>query len=781
MRCLRLLVALCALLAPTTAAAQRTVGQVRIEVRDAAGALVDASGTLESDATQVRRAFDVDSSGVYVVIDIPFGVYRVEITRAGFERSVSAVDVRSALPVTHPVTLTLAGFRTAVSVSAAPSTILDPYRGAAANSIGASLLRDRPSAAPGRSLIDLINTQPGVLLEANGVLHARGSEYQVQYVIDGIPLRDNRSPAFAQSLGIDEFESMTVRTGGYPAEFGGKLGAVIEVSTARDARTGFHGTASLEAGSFATINAYGSGQYSTGTTAAGFGVERMSTDRYLDPPNESNFTNEGEATGVSARFERAWTDATRTRAYAYRRSTDFQAPNEALQQDAGQVQERTADETLGQAAHQQVLSATVLLNARLMARASEATLVANEQSVPIKPFQDRTVRELHANSSVSLHRGRHEFKAGGEMTFGALAERFESTITARELDGFDVFDDDVPDQFRFDDQGSLREHALFVQDLTRLGPLTLAAGVRYDYYRLRTEDHALSPRLSASWFAAPLALVVHASYDRTFETPPIENILLASANLVADLGGEGESLTIEPSRGHFVETGFSKQLFDRVRLDGTFFTRRATNVVDDNLLLNTGVSFPLTFSRAAVTGVEAKLEVAAWGPASGWISYSNATGRGELPFAGGLFLGDEAEDLLHGEGRFRLSQDQRHTARARGRVSLSPRAWLAMGATFNSGLPIEVEGVFDTDLLVRQYGAAVVAEADLENGRVRPSWSLDASVGATLFSDGDRTLRVQADVFNVTDRLNVINFAGLLSGTAVAPRRTVAVRLHAGF
>ena len=779
--CARLLALVCAVLVPETAAAQRTVGQVRIEVRDAAGAPVDASGTLESDATQVRRAFDIDSTGVHVAIDLPFGVYRVEVMRAGFERSVGAVDVRSALPVTHQVTLTLAGFRTAVSVIAAPATILDPYRGAAANSIGADLLRDRPSAAPGRSLIDLINTQPGVLLEANGVLHARGSEYQVQYVIDGIPLRDNRSPAFAQSLGIDEFESMTVRTGGYPAEFGGKLGAVVEVSTARDTRTGFHGTAALEAGSFATVNAYGSAQYSTGRTAAGFGVERMTTDRYLDPPNEANFTNHGEAAGVSARFERAWTDATRTRAYAYRRGIDFQVPNEALQQDAGQIQERTAEETLGQAAHQQVLAPTVLLNARVMARTSEATLVANEESIPIRPFQDRSLRELHANGSVSMHRGRHELKAGGEMTFGALDERFESAITARELDDVEVFDEDVPDRFAFADEGSSREHALFVQNLTRLGPLTLAAGVRYDYYRLRTEDRALSPRLSGSWFAAPLGLVVHASYDRTFETPPIENILLASANVVDDLGGEGESLAIEPSRGHFLETGFSKQLFDRVRLDGTFFSRRATNVVDDDLLLNTGVSFPLTFSRAVVTGIETKLDIAAWGPVSGWVSYSNSIGRGEMPFAGGLFLGDEADELLEGEGRFRLSQDQRHTARARGRVSLSPRAWAALGASYNSGLPIEVEGVFDIDLLVRQYGVAVVDRADLEKGRVRPSWSLDASIGAVLFSDGERTLRLQADVFNLTDRLNVINFAGLLSGTAVAPRRTVAIRLQAGF
>jgi hypothetical protein len=275
--------------------------------------------------------------------------------------------------------------------------------------------------------------------------------------------------------------------------------------------------------------------------------------------------------------------------------------------------------------------------------------------------------------------------------------------------------------------------------------------------------------------------VVHASYDRTFETPPIENLLLASANVVEDLGGEGESVAIEPSRGHFAEIGFSKQLGARVRLDGTAFSRRASNVVDDDLLLNTGVSFPLTFSHAVVEGFEAKLDAAAAGRFSGWVSYSNSTGTGELPFAGGLFLGDEAEELLEGAGRFRLSQDQRHTVRARGRAALSPRAWVAVAAGYNSGLPIETEGVFDTDLLEQQYGEDVVAQADLEKGQVRASWSLDLSAGATLFNDGGRTLRLQADVFNLTDRLNVINFAGLLSGTAIAPRRSFAVRLHAGF
>jgi hypothetical protein len=54
-------------------------------------------------------------------------------------------------------------------------------------------------------------------LEANGVLHPRGSEYGVQYVFDGLPLLDNRSPNFAPSPDIDQVQSMIVRTGSYPA------------------------------------------------------------------------------------------------------------------------------------------------------------------------------------------------------------------------------------------------------------------------------------------------------------------------------------------------------------------------------------------------------------------------------------------------------------------------------------------------------------------------------------------------------------------------------------
>jgi hypothetical protein len=42
-----------------------------------------------------------------------------------------------------------------------------------------------------------------------------------------------------------------------------------------------------------------------------------------------------------------------------------------------------------------------------------------------------------------------------------------------------------------------------------------------------------------------------------------------------------------------------------------------------------------------------------------------------------------------------------------------------------------------------------------------------------------QTVRLQADVQNLTDRLNVLDFAGLLSGTALAAPRSVSLRLQA--
>jgi outer membrane receptor for Fe3+-dicitrate len=83
--------------------------------------------------------------------------------------------------------------------------------------------------------------------------------------------------------------------------------------------------------------------------------------------------------------------------------------------------------------------------------------------------------------------------------------------------------------------------------------------------------------------------------------------------------------------------------------------------------------------------------------------------------------------------------------------------------------------------LLAQYGPNVVAHVNMDRGRVTPSFSMDASVGVELWRHEKRSVTVQADVLNVTNRFNMINFAGLLSGTAIAPPRGAAIRLRTEF
>jgi outer membrane receptor for Fe3+-dicitrate len=93
-------------------------------------------------------------------------------------------------------------------------------------------------------------------------------------------------------------------------------------------------------------------------------------------------------------------------------------------------------------------------------------------------------------------------------------------------------------------------------------------------------------------------------------------------------------------------------------------------------------------------------------------------------------------------------------------------------------LPVELEGEADLDQLRSQYGAAIVDRVDFAAGRVKPSAAVDLSLSMALWSRGDQALRAHLDVFNASNRLNVTNFAGLLSGTAVAAPRSWSARLE---
>jgi outer membrane cobalamin receptor len=754
--------------------AQSNVGELRIKVTDPSGSGVQSSVELVCEANQFRQVYVTDSSGATIARRLAFGIYQIDVLQPGFASFHQSVEIRSAMPEELRISLSLASVSTSVTVKET-ETLVDPHRTGSVDRIGSETLETRPTALPGRSVVDLVNSQPGWLYEGNAVLHPRGSEYHTQFVVDGVPLTDNRSPSFGTEIEADDVQSLSIYTANIPAEYGRKLGGVIEVVTAKDPRLGFHGKAVLSGGSFATGDAYLSGQYARRKDAVSFTVNGARTDRFLNPPVAQNYSNHATTGDFSARYERDFSDRDRLALVLRHGLSRFEVPNEQLQQAAGQRQDRANMETMGILSYQHILTPNLLSDLRLMVRDDSDSLSSNPLSTPILAFQNRGFREEYFKGSVSAHHGRHEWKAGVEADFTAIHESFRDVITYAAQ-----FAPGTPATFRFADNGRDLEQSGFVQDLVRMGKWTASAGLRWDHYQLLVNQNAVSPRLGLARHIPSADLVLHASYDRVFQTPAFENILLSSSPAVMSLNPNVLRLPVKPSRGNYYETGFTKGIAGRAKLDVNYFRRNADNFADDDQLLNSGVSFPIAFRKSAIYGAEGKVEISHLGNLSGFVSYSYMVGSTYLPVTGGLFLGNAAANALSKTaGRFWDTQDQRNTARTRFRYAFTPRLWAAIGAEYGSGLPMAFDGT--REQAIAQYGEQIVDRVNFARSRVRPSFSLDASLGAEIWKRDTVQVRLQADAVNLTDRLNVIDFAGLFSGNAVAPSRSFGIRLETSF
>ena len=767
-------VLLVALLAAGPLSAQSNTGELRLKLTDPSGLGVQTTVELTSDSDQVRQTVATDDAGNAVAKRLPFGIYKIRVAPPGFIPFAESFEIRSALPTPIRVQLTLAAVNASVVVKSA-DTLIDPHRVGDSNRIGSSTIQDRETSIPGRSVVDLVNSQPGWLYEGNAVLHPRGSEYQTQFVVDGVPLTDNRSPSFGPDIEADDVESLTVYTANFPAEYGRKMGGVVEMDTIKDTRRSWHGKVVATAGSFDTADGYASAQYGRGKNTLGFSADGATTSWYENPVVPQDYTNTGTTSDFAAHYEWDPTDRDRIGVIVRREQSAFEVPNEQVQEAVGQRQDRNNKEIMSIFSYQHIFSPNVLGDFHAMFRQDSDGFWSNPLSTPIIAFQQRGFREGYLKSTVAVHRGTQEWKAGVESDFTPLHEAFNDTIT-----DFTQFDPGTPGTFSFFGKGHDYEQAAFVQDNVRLGKWSLNAGLRWDHYQLLVNQNAVSPRFGIARYWKAANTVLHFSYDRIFQTPAFENILLSSSPQVVSLDPDFLRLPVLPSHGNYYEAGFTRGFLGKFKLDGNYYRRYMSNYADDDLLLNTSLSFPIAFRKAEIYGAEGKLDLPNWGRFSGFVSYSYQVGYAYLPATGGLFLGDEdiSSNTL-GTGRFWDSQDQRNTLRTRYRYKISRRAWVGLGAEYGSGLPVEFEGTVQEALA--QYGPAVVARVDLARGRVRPQFSLDASVGADLYSSDRATLRLQGDIENINDRLNVIDFAGLFSGNAIGPPRSGFVRMQVEF
>jgi hypothetical protein len=792
--------------------AQSNSGELRLKVLDPAGLGLKSTVELVSEASQYHYTFTTDEQGNLDAKRLPYGMYQVQIDAPGFARVSEQAEIRSALPLDRAIQLKVAPVSESVNVNAS-ATLIDPYRAGSVNQLGAQAIQERLTALPGRGMQDLVNSQPGWLYEGNAVLHPRGSEYQTQFVVDGIPLADNRSPSFGpEPAEADGVESLTIYTAGIPAEFGRKMGGVVEVNTLKNQDPGFHGQLTLFGGSYDTAGADTQDQYTWKGNTLDVSASGNMTNHYLNPVVPENYTNNGTTGTFSLSYERDLTQKDRLTLMVRHELARYAIPNEYVQQNGayvpnadnttgcppappepsdcvfipgGQLQTGDNFETMGIVSYRHIFSSDAIGTLRGMARNSSTDFHSNDASWPLIATQHNYFNEIYFNGNLSVHHGRQEWKVGIESDNIFLHENTSYVIP----DCAVPTDPRCPINLGILDSGATTfafvgsrpdlEQSAYVQDLIRLGNWTVNAGLRWDHYQLLLNQNAVSPRVAISRYFPSVGVNVHFSYDRIFQTPSNENILLSSSPAAEsiDTTVPALQLPVQPSHGNYYELGATTAFVGKLRLDANMFRRAVNNYADDSQILSTGISFPIAFDHAILYGAEGKLQLLEWKGFSGFASYSWIVGNAWYPVTGGLFLGDDAINPT--TGHFPDSQDQRNTVRGRIRYQVVPRLWVAVGADYNTGLP------FQPDLTPQQYaaeyGQVVVSHLNFNRDRILPYFTQNASMGIDLYNREKRSVRFQADVANLSNTLELIDFGGLFSGNAIGPARQYTFRLVTSF
>jgi len=240
---------------------------------------------------------------------------------------------------------------------------------------------------------------------------------------------------------------------------------------------------------------------------------------------------------------------------------------------------------------------------------------------------------------------------------------------------------------------------------------------------------------------------------------------------------------ILPDKENAYELGAQQLLSKLFRLNLTVYQKRIENFSDKDQFFETGVIFPIAISSGRVTGEEVRLESTDIHGFHTFFSYANARAFGVTPIRGGLFLGENPQDLFLSGLKFANDHDQRNEAQVQVSYTHHPSGiYASFNGRYDSGVPVDVEpGTTLSEFVAQGFDPRLFDKIDFQRGRVRPRTILDFSVGADLMQKERVSMNVQFDVQNVTNELFLYNFESVFSGTHTGYPRLFSGRLSLRF
>jgi hypothetical protein len=101
-------------------------------------------------------------------------------------------------------------------------------------------------------------------------------------------------PGFGPEIEADDLDSVSIYTAGIPAEYGRKLGGVVELNTRRDTQAGLHGQMVLGGGSYDTLQSFGQLQDTWGKNTLFASASGSGASHYKSEKINSRFQADGD-------------------------------------------------------------------------------------------------------------------------------------------------------------------------------------------------------------------------------------------------------------------------------------------------------------------------------------------------------------------------------------------------------------------------------------------------------------------------------------------------------
>ena len=240
------LLLLVVIVVPALSSAQDATGRIFGTVYDPQGAVIpEVRVTVTNTATQDARSATTNKEGVFQLLALPIGTYKVTADHAGFRTVVSQeqkLSINQALRIDFKMEVGAESQTVDVGAEAAPVETINPTLG---QSITGRTLTNMP--LNGRDMLDLALLQPGVTESnddnagAGNYSIAGGRSDSVTFLLDGgnnNDLLDNSNVLDPNPDAIAEFR---ILTSDYTAEYGRNGGGIISIVT-KSGTNGIHGS-----------------------------------------------------------------------------------------------------------------------------------------------------------------------------------------------------------------------------------------------------------------------------------------------------------------------------------------------------------------------------------------------------------------------------------------------------------------------------------------------------------------------------------------------------------